>query len=820
MRSDENQSGFAGAVGETPALKAVHVEGRLKGLMLHMNVRQKYRNDCGHNIEAVYTFPLAWGATLLGMNVEINGKRLQAAVLEKKQASANYEKAIDEGDTPVMVKKSADGLYTANLGNLLNNEEAVIELEYAQLMHFEQDQIRITVPTVVGPRYGDEHKTGGLETHESTGANLLVEYPLTIKMTLTGDMAKASVQCPTHAATLAAREGELEVTLNQGGFLDRDFVILLKDLQGKSFASVSPDEEEFTAIASFCPTLPVQKPHPLRLKVLVDCSGSMGGDSINAARKALHEILKDLNDQDGISYSRFGSSVVHDLPGIVPCNPGYIQKVTNLIANTQADLGGTEMAVALESTFELGEGSNWRKLFDTQPSSNEQQDVLLITDGDIWDVEGVIQSAKKSGHRIFAVGEGSSPAESLLRQLANKTGGACELVSPNQNLAQTIVRLVRRLRSPRCCELKVDWGQPVIWQSELPTALYGGDTVHIFARMTKRPNSAPKLSWVANEVAMSATLTQMDSSDSLVAQRLAASQQITDLNAQVDSKPERLALALKYQLVTDETNLLLVYVRAETEKATGLPALNQTAQMLAAGWGGVGSVTEEPVRHGTFYGGAVSHAVMSCEPPMEIYDSLATPSVWRTSDRTSAQARVDSLSTLGADNFEIPAFLRKQAQDSDPVQRTKSTTGSIIAKLAKAMRPKPRTLDVGPVVTPIELLKAFDDASVQSMAVNRFVSRLQALNIPKELTTALDDLSTSLGSGANAWAVVIKWLAEALSDQFILSRQGERMLRQLLTSMSSDALDIGLKQIESQMGPAGEQWHAGKLDQKGKGMLV
>jgi hypothetical protein len=175
---------------------------------------------------------------------------------------------------------------------------------------------------------------------------------------------------------------------------------------------------------------------------------------------------------------------------------------------------------------------------------------------------------------------------------------------------------------------------------------------------------------------------------------------------------------------------------------------------------------------------------------------------------------------LGSDNFEIPAFLRKQAENSESDHKPESTTGAIIAKLVKAIRPKPRTLDVGPVVTPIKLLKAFDDASVQSMAVNRFVSRLQALNIPKELTTALDELSTSLGSGANAWAVVIKWLAEALADQFILSRQGERMLRQLLTSMSSDAMDMGLKQIESQMGPAGEQWFTGKLDQKGKGILV
>ena len=41
------------------------------------------------------------------------------------------------------------------------------------------------------------------------------------------------------------------------------------------------------------------------------------------------------------------------------------------------------------------------------------------------------------------------------------------------------------------------------------------------------------------------------------------------------------------------------------------------------------------------------------------YGSMATPSVWR--NRTSAAAKVDALSSGGMDDFEIPAFLRKQA---------------------------------------------------------------------------------------------------------------------------------------------------------------
>jgi cell division protein FtsZ len=43
------------------------------------------------------------------------------------------------------------------------------------------------------------------------------------------------------------------------------------------------------------------------------------------------------------------------------------------------------------------------------------------------------------------------------------------------------------------------------------------------------------------------------------------------------------------------------------------------------------------------------------------YNSMATPSVWRTRDRTQAAAKVDALASGGMDDFEIPAFLRKQA---------------------------------------------------------------------------------------------------------------------------------------------------------------
>jgi len=57
-------------------------------------------------------------------------------------------------------------------------------------------------------------------------------------------------------------------------------------------------------------------------------------------------------------------------------------------------------------------------------------------------------------------------------------------------------------------------------------------------------------------------------------------------------------------------------------------------------------------------------AMVSTTPSMATptdYGDVNVPRVWRTRDRTQAAAKVDAMSSGGMDNYEIPAFLRKQA---------------------------------------------------------------------------------------------------------------------------------------------------------------
>ena len=768
------------ADGQAVTLKSVHVEGRLDGLMLVMKTKQAYRNDGKSNLETVYTFPLPWGATLMALNAEIGGQRLIGTVMEKKQASARYEKAIDDGDTPIMVEQSADGLYTANLGNLKPGEEAVIEIEHAQLLRFEQGQIRITVPTTVAPRYGDAHAAGGLAPHESVNASLLAEYPLTMEILLTGDVARGAVHSPSHAIVTMARDDGTLVSLNRGGFLDRDLVLLVDGLQGKSFAAVVPDGDAFAVFASFCPEVKLQGRAPLRLKVLVDCSGSMAGDSIQAARSALHEVLKELEPADRISYSRFGSDVQHDTKALQPCDAATIQSMASLVAQTDADLGGTEMNKALLSTFELGAGISSIKERPTSQDGSPHTDVLLITDGEIWAVDEVLHSAEKSGHRVFAIGVGSAPAESLLRDLADKTGGACELVSPNQDLAAVIIRMFRRLRAPRSTGVTVNWGQEVLWQSLAPQCLFSGDTVHAFARLAQHPQRPPVLSWNSGESGEQACAAGVDTGAGDTLARMVGAIQLASLSrarsdvTNANTSAEALALALHYQLVTDQTNLILVHVRQDGQKAVGLPELEQIAHMQAAGWGAAGSVM--PVARlalplmPSFSRHPPSAAAMSMDLDDARFANAESPAAWRS---VASASMIDSSVDAFYMADEIPAFLRKG--DRPAVQ-------------------------VG-AGAPVELLRRLEASALSIKGPLVWALELDSVGVPQSLAGIIEAMVLELGSREQAWGIVLHWLGQALAGEFTLSRQAARIVRSSVKPVDAATLERWTDVLSQALGP-------------------
>ena len=723
--------------GETMALEGVTARGAVRGLLFELTVEQRYRNPGTNNVEAVYTFPLPFEAVLLDLDVEINGRKLSALVVEKKEAEGRYENAIDQGDSAIMLERAGDGLCTLNLGNLMAGESATIRYCYAQLLRYEHGSVRIAVPTVIAPRYGDP-AAAGVAPHQVPETDLAVAYPFALSLDLAGDIAAGALASPSHPIATKRTEDGVRVMLARGACLDRDFVLNVGGLTGWSLAVVGRDGEGYIALASFCTDLtPDARALPFRLKLLVDCSGSMAGDSIEAARGALHRILCSLTPADRFAFSRFGSSVVHESQGLVPADEAAVRQVSERLGAMEADLGGTEMPAALRQVFALGD-------------TDDAADVLLITDGEIWNAEGLVAEARAAQQRVFVVGIGSAPAEGVLKRLAEASGGACEFVAPNEDAEGAILRMFARLRAPRVDRAEIAWPATVAWTTPLPGGLFGGETIHTFAGFAAAPSGDVALKLIAGgdakSLSASAALPATVVDDPTLA-RVAAARRI-----ETASEAEQLQLALDYGLLTSRTNLLVVHERAESEKAKDLPELAKVAQMHAAGWHGAGSVRESRARH--VYACMIASSADIC------FDAIDQPAVVRrrvVTDAVSGRASAGE----ALDVSEIPAFLRKQA-DSD---------SGLFGKLANAPSRESRS-SLDSLVATIER-----DGPARLPSTLR---DLASAGLPAVLQAALGDL---IRSGQNEREVVralLEALGGMLADGSIkvrVSRQFARFLR-------------------------------------------
>ena len=641
---DGPQATLRNGQGDPLILKDVSITGELRGAMFEAHVRQTFSNPTETHAEVVYSFPLPWGATLLGVEVQLGQVKLTGTVVAKAEAEEQYEETLSKGDAAIMLERGNDGNYVLHLGNLAPGEDCVIDMHYGQLLQFEQGGLRLAIPTVIAPRYGDAVREGGLAPYQVPETDLLAEYGFSLTLNLHGDLVNARIASPSHPISMAnhAADHMLTVALVQQSYLDRDFILVLDQLAQCSVATLAPDyvdAKTFVATASFSPSIPNAKAQNTAIKILVDCSGSMAGGSIQAARRALMAIVKKFNTGDKFSLSKFGSSVEHRSLSLWTASEQSRLGAEKWIAELNADMGGTDMLEAIESTFELAHSSPC--------------DVLLITDGQIYGIDAVIGQAKASKHRVFTVGIGSSPSDNLIRRLAVETNGACDFVAEGETVEPAIVRMFNRLRSPAVTKVSVQW--PEGFTPKLLTTIdstaFDGDTLHASAWFHTKPTGRITLlgQLVGQDTVQELGRVEINETPatSTALSRLAAAGKMQHLAGAAEATK----LALDYQLVTEHSNFLMLHERSAEDKAPNMPELHKVKQMLPAGWGGAGLDQVHYMRN------SVS---LSCDE--SISDIFSSPTVMRSRGVRSPQ--VEALDISGMDHYGIPAFLRRQV---DPV---------------------------------------------------------------------------------------------------------------------------------------------------------
>jgi Ca-activated chloride channel family protein len=575
--------------GEDLVLEEVRAEAAIDDLLAEVTVVQRYLNPEATHIEAVYTFPLPSDGMLLAFEVEIGERRLAGAVVAKAEAERRYEDAITDGDAAVLLEEAEPGLYTASVGNLAPGETATVRFRYGLLLRWNEDRVRFVMPTTIAPRYG--HQTAaGLAPHQIPAYAFDAERSFKLRITLRGLLRDARFNSPSHDIAIASGSEETAIDLIGGSAMDRDFVLEARAARRRVAAALfAQDLDGWVALASFRPEIPGDQRERRCVKLVVDCSGSMGaGGSMAQAREALERILGGLRRDDRFEIMAFGGGQRALFGGEMAVSETSLAQARGFVRGLRADMGGTEIGAALDAAY------------DIPGEAGLKRDLLLITDGAVWRSEEVIARAKGSGHRIFTIGVGSAVGEASLRSLAEATGGACEFAAPREDMAERVRRHFQRMDTPRATGAVVRW--PVPARRSLPDPvgpLYDGDTVHFFAWFAFKPEGT-----VALEVTLSDGRTVRHVSEALPFEEGAPTNPVADgappatlarlaaarrLAGMEDAKAAT-ELAVRYQLMSPWTDYLVIHVRADADKADDIPKLRKIPQVAPADWPGLGAL--------------------------------------------------------------------------------------------------------------------------------------------------------------------------------------------------------------------------------------
>lgn len=554
---------------EVLALRGADVSARIAGLLAETKLTQKFKNETGANLELAYTFPLPVDATLLSFVVRIGERSYHGEVIPRAEAEAKYEQAITEGNSAFRLQQIQAGLYNATLGNVMAGESVEISIVYAETLAWNGNSLRYRLPTTIAPRYGEPT---GMQPWQRPETSLMAEYPLNLTITIAGDLARCAINCPSHKVSFLLEADDLKVTLAKGAAMDRDFILEMESSTVQSLGVSAFARDMHLAMLTLFPPPVEHNVQNRDVILIIDCSGSMQGDSIRLAKAGIQLALGSMQPNERFGLVAFGSNAITFDKELQPANRKNLDMARRWV-NFLEGMGGTNLYGAMELAL---------KLVDDQAA-----DILLLTDGEVWLDEDTQRTTLKKGIRLFTIGIGSAVAQDVVQKLADDTGGACELVSPTEDMSARIYRHFNRMHQPQMEALDIRWPTQPTWVSKPDRACFAGDALTVFAAFDEAPVGTATATFTFSGQPTAALeiplTTETLAADAIV--RLGVQRHLPRV-----PQVHRQDWAVRFQLMTDETDYLIKVERAECEKAEDFPELQIQPQMLPAGWGGTSTV--------------------------------------------------------------------------------------------------------------------------------------------------------------------------------------------------------------------------------------
>ena len=180
---------------------------------------------------------------------------------------------------------------------------------------------------------------------------------------------------------------------------------------------------------------------------LVDQSGSMRGERIKIACKALQLFIQSLPIGSYYQIIGFGSRYKKYDETPKEYNKENIKESLKIIEKLDAELGGTEVAKPLKEIY------NSNKIYD---KINLPKNIFLLTDGDTWDKKEALELIEKnsSKYTVYSIGIGDDFDDDLIKNAGILGKGNYNFCKNLDNLNSIIASEINKATSPYISNIK------------------------------------------------------------------------------------------------------------------------------------------------------------------------------------------------------------------------------------------------------------------------------------------------------------------------------------------------------------------------------
>ena len=436
------------------ALRAITYRGKIDGPIGMFSLQQHFTNLSQTPLEIVYTFPQNSNMLIDEFHILLNGQSIHSKILPLDEAQKEYDDAVLKGDSAVYIQQHRSNIFTLNIGNLSPNDELIIQINLVQLLSVEGRVIRISLPTVIGPRYIPGHQTGfrsGFGWAEPTDrvpdADWItppvskdgVPYPVNFEIEVSKDLPVESVESPSHSIRFFPSDEGFKIKSFDTVAPDRDFILnlKLKRLPVDLLWQTKFDSQNIFLSWLGIPRAEGTEHADTDYFFLIDHSGSMAHEKLRAVKKAVRLCLRKLTQNDRFNLAVFDHNFMFWQNGWQKVLDRNIEKAELWLKKISAN-GGTELLAPLQ------------KFFSMQFDPERRVVLVLLTDGEIGNEKEIASlfSRAPENLNVLLFGIDTAVNQELFNSIIENVSGMAEYIYPGEPMEQKITLQFERLDFP------------------------------------------------------------------------------------------------------------------------------------------------------------------------------------------------------------------------------------------------------------------------------------------------------------------------------------------------------------------------------------